>query len=674
MKSYASDRLRNVVLMGHGGAGKTTLGEAMLLASGAISRLGNVDDGTTVSDYDDEEHGHRYSISASLLAIEWNDARINLIDAPGYADFEGELVSGARAADSALIAVDASSGVQAGTELAWERADEAGPLPRVVVVTRLDRENTDFGGVVAQLRERFGNRVVPLALPVGVASAISGFHDLRSADAPPDELADELDEARTMLVEAVAETDDELLEKYLDGQELSRDEITRALHDAIARGEVIPVVPTCATAGIGIDGVLNNIVNLMPSPLGREHVLAEGSVITSPDGPLVVQVFKTIADPFVGHLSFMKVLSGTLPASLSPYNARNRATERLGHLYLQRGKEQIEVPELVAGDIGVAAKLSDTHTGDTLVASAEQAVQAAPLAFPRPTYRTALHPASQDDVNKLASALQRLQEQDRTIHVDRDPDTGETIMTTIGDAQVAIACARLAKTYGVEVRPEVPRVPYRETVSGKAKAEYKHKKQTGGHGQYGHVVIEIEPLTRGMGFEFAQQVVGGNVPRQFIPAVEKGISETLPDGPLAHSPIVDVKVTLLDGSAHAVDSSEMAFKMAASHALKDGLLEAHPILLEPVMKLRVHVPGEYVGDVMSDISTKRGHVHGVEGEGAFSMIEADVPLAEVQRYTTDLRAVTHGRGRFELAFDRYVEVPPHVQEEVIVTLRNGAMN
>ena len=674
MKSYTSDRLRNVVLMGHGGAGKTTLGEAMLLASGAISRLGSVDDGTTVADYDEEEHNHRYTISASLLAIEWSDARINLIDAPGYADFEGEIVSGARAADSALIAVDASSGVQGGTELAWERADEAG-LPRICVVTRLDRENASFEAAVDSLREAFGKRIVPLGLPVRAPSGeLTGFYDLRSAEDAPDGIVGDLDAAREMMVESVAETDDELLMKYLDGEELTREEITTALHNAIESGDVVSVVPTCAPLGVGVDGILNNVVNLMPSPLGREHALIEGSVKTAADGDLVVQVFKTIADPFVGHLSFMKVLSGTLPASMSPVNARSKSTQRLGHLFLQRGKEQIEVDQLVAGDIGVAAKLTDTHTGDTLVASTEAVVEATALPFPTPTYRTALHPASQDDVNKLATALQRLQEQDRTIHVERDPDTGETIMTTIGDAQVAIACSRLAKTYSVVVTPDLPRVPYRETISGSAKAEYKHKKQTGGHGQYGHVVIEIAPLTRGTGFEFAERVVGGNVPRQFIPAVEKGINESLPEGPLAHSPIVDVKVTLLDGSSHSVDSSEMAFKTAASHALKDGLLEAHPVLLEPVMKLKVHVPGDYVGDVMSDISTKRGHVHGVEGEGRFSMIEADVPLAEVQRYSTDLRALTHGRGRFELAFDRYVEVPAHVQDEVISGLRGGGAN
>ncbi len=668
MKSYTSDQLRNIVLIGHGGSGKTTLAEAMLLASGAVSRLGSVDAGNTVSDYDEEEHGHRYSISASLLAIEWADHRINLIDAPGYADFEGEVVSGTVAADAALVAVDGSSGVQGGTEIAWAHADAAGPLPRVVVVTRLDRENADFDEVMTGLREAFGSRVVPLALPVGQASGLSGQYDLRSTDDPPAAVAGDVDAAREMLIEAVVETDDELLEQYLEGEELSRGTITGALHDGIASGELIPVVPICATAGIGVEQLLTDLVELMPSPLGRQHALAEVSVETAPDGDLIVQVFKTIADPFVGHLSFMKVLSGTLPSNLSPYNARSRQSERLGHLFLQRGKEQIEVAELVAGDIGVAAKLQHTHTGDLLVASAEQEVGARPIPFPTPTYRTALIPASQDDVNKLSTALSRLQEQDQTIHVDRDPDTGETIMTTIGDAQVAIARSRLNKTYSVVVDAQLPRVPYRETISGKAKSEYKHKKQTGGHGQYGHVVIEIEPLGRGTGFEFAEKVVGGNVPRQFIPAVEKGINESLPQGPLARSPIVDVRVTLLDGSAHSVDSSEMAFKMAASHALREGLMEARPVLLEPVMKLTAHVPPDYLGDVMSNISTKRGHVHGVEAEGRLSVIEADIPLAEVQRYQTDIRALTHGRGTFELEFDRYVEVPQHIQADLLGAL------
>jgi elongation factor G len=668
--------------MGHGGSGKTTLAEAMLLAAGHVSRLGRVEDGNTASDFDEEEKKHQYSISASVLAIEWGDSRINLIDTPGFPDFEGETVQGCAAADAALIAVDASSGVQGGTEVAWERADEAGPLPRAMLVTRLDRENADFQRTLVQLRDRFGNRVVPLALPIGAAADFEGAVDLLSGKArrgsdsgeAPAEMADEIAAAREVLVESVAESDDDLLNKYLEGEEITDDELAAALHAGVASGDVVPVLPVCAVNGVGVHTLLDDVVALLPSPAGREHALEDGSVTTDGSGPLVAEVFKTTVDPFVGQLSFVKVLSGTLKADQNPYNGRTRSTERLGHLFVTRGKEQIELPELVAGDIGVAQKLADTETGDTFVASEGDTPKAPPLPLPTPTYRTALQPVSKGDVDKLSSALHRITAQDPTIEVSRDQDTGETIMTTVGDAQVAIARSRLAESYGVAVEAVEPRVPYRETISGKSKSEYRHKKQSGGHGQYGHVIIEIEPQTRGEGVAFDEKVVGGNVPRQFIPAVEKGVMETLPKGPLAHSPIVDVRVTLLDGSSHSVDSSEMAFKMAASQALKQGILEARPVLLEPVMNLKIRIPSEHLGDVMSDISGKRGSVHGVDPDGDMATIDAEAPLSEVQRYATDLRALTGGRGRFTIEFDRYLEVPAHVQEELLKALASAEEN
>ena len=666
MKSYTSDQLRNVVVMGHGGSGKTTLVEATLHVSGAISRMGSVEAKNTVSDFDDLEHAHAYSISASLIAIEWADHRINLIDTPGYVDFEGEVVEGCAAADAALIIVDASSGVQGGTQSAWEHADQAGPLPRLVLVSRLDRENTDFDAVVTSLRDLYGTKIVPLALPDGAAGDFTAAIDLIS------DSSEAAADAREMLVESVAETDDELLNKYLEGEEIAAEEMSAALAAAVAAGDVVPVLPLSATGDVGVRELLDRIVSLLPSPLGREHALEDGSVITDPSGALVVCAFKTTADPFVGRLTFMKVLSGTLTPDANPYNVQRGTTERLGHLFLQRGKEQIEVPELVAGDVGVAAKLAETVTGDTLVASESESVKAPPLPFPPSTYRSTLQPRTKADVDKLSSALQRIMEQDPTIHVDRDPDTAELIMTTLGDAQVKIAAARLEQTFGVAVDVALPRVPYRETVSIAATSEYKHRKQTGGHGQYGHVVIEIEPRPRGDGYEFAAKVVGGNVPRQFIPAVEKGVAEALPNGPLASSPIVDLRVTLLDGSSHSVDSSEMAFKIATAQALKQGIMDARPILLEPRMKLVIRIPSEYVGDVMSDMNTRRGQVHGVEPDGLYSRIDAEAPLAEVQRYSTDLRALTQGRGSFQLDFDRYVEVPPNVQQLVLKQLQAAA--
>ncbi len=677
MKAYASGQLRNVVLMGHGGSGKTTLAEAMLFVSGAITRMGKVEDRNTVSDFDEQEHQHRYSISTALVPVEWADARVNVLDTPGYPDFEGEAIAAAHAADAAIITVDAIAGIQSGTELAWEHADEAGIQPRFIVVTRLDRENADFDGVLAALRSRFGTHVVPLAIPIGVAAGFDGVVDLLSgktyrgvdggAGDPPAELAGAIETARETLMESVAETDEGLLDDYVEGKAVDDERLKAALSAAVSSGGIVPVIPVSASTACGVKLMLDHAVALLPSPLGREHRLdGEQSVTTNPSGPLVAHVFKTTADPFVGRLTFMRVLSGTLKPDANPYNVQRATSERLGHLFVLRGKEQIAVPELVAGDIGVAAKLTVTATGDTFVASeADKGLRVPAMRFPEPTYRSAVHPRTKADIDKLSQALARITEQDPTIHVSRDPDTGETIMTTIADAQAQIAAARLEKNYGVAVDIAEPRVPYRETITTPAKSEYRHKKQTGGHGQYGHVVIQIDPAQRGAGFSFAEKVVGGNVPKQFIPAVEKGIAEILPAGPLAHSPIVDVQVTLLDGSAHAVDSSEMAFKLAAGQALKQGMLQAHPILLEPLMRLTVRVPADRVGDVMSDLNGRRGHVHGVEPAGAYSVIEAEAPLAEVQRYSIDLRALTHGRGRCNLAFDHYAEVPAHVQEQVL---------
>ena len=677
MQAYTSDRLRNVVLMGHSGAGKTTLGEAMLLASGAVNRLGRVEDGNTVADFDVEEQRRTYSISLAVLPVEWRDCRLNVIDTPGYADFAGEVVSGAAAADSAVVAVDAAAGIEGGAEAAWDLADARG-LPRLVAVTRMDREHADFDRVLADLRERYGIHIVPLAIPIGSGEGFAGVVDLVAgrarmgadgADAdPPPELADAIAAAREQLIESVAETDDDLLELYLEGEELPAERVASALAAAVASGAVTPAAPVCAVSGAGLRPFMDAAAGLLPSPLGREHALTEGSVVTG-EGSLVAHVFKTTADPFVGRLTFLKVLRGELTPDANPWNVQRRTAERLGHLYLQRGKEQIETPRLVAGDIGVAAKLSETATGDTFAASADAAGAAAPpLPFPEATFRSALHPRTKADVDKLGSALQRLVEQDPTIVVERTPDTGETVMSTIGDAQANIAAARLEANYGVAVDVTVPLVPYRETITAKASAEYRHRKQTGGHGQYGHVVIALEPTERGSGFSFEEKVVGGNVPKQFIPAVEKGLAEQLPDGPLTRSPIVDMRVTLLDGSSHSVDSSEMAFKLAASQALKQGFMEARPILLEPIVRLTIRVPGDRVGDVMGDLNGRRGQVHGVEPAGAVSTIQAEAPLAEVQRYGPDLRALTNGRGTFTVAPDRYAEVPAHVQEQVLKAL------
>lgn len=679
MQPIGTQDLRNIALMGHGGSGKTTLAEAALFHSGGITRMGRVEDGNTVSDFDEQEHAHHYSISTSLIPVEWAGKRLNILDTPGFPDFEGEVVAAATAADAALILVDAAAGIQGGTEAAWRHAEAAGAIPRIVAISRLDRENTDFQRTFEALRERFGHALVPLALPIGDAHGLEGVVDvlsrraLRAADGTedaPTDLATALDAARDALLESVSETDDELLADYLDGNEIDDGRIAAALARAVCRGEIVPVVPLAATTGIGVRALLDQCAALLPSPAMRERTTADGEVIAAdPDGPLVAHVFKTTADPFVGRLTYLRVLSGTMKSDAHPWNVQRGVAERLGHLSVARGREHLAAPALVAGDIGVAAKLAVTTTGDTFVANeASPHVIAASIPFPEPTYRSAVHPKTKADVEKLSQALARIAEQDPTIHVHRDPDTGETIVTTLGEAQVAIAAARLAKNYGVAVEVAEPRVPYRETVSAPAKSEYRHKKQSGGHGQYGHVVIEVRPVARGGGVTFREQVVGGSVPKQFIPAVEKGIHEAVPTGPLTHSPIVDIEVVLLDGSAHAVDSSEMAFKLAASQALKQGILQARPVLLEPVMHLTVEAPSDHVGDVMSDLNGRRAHVHGVEPHGAFSVIEAEAPLAEVQRYITDLRALTGGRGTFSMRESHYAEVPAHVQEQVLQRL------
>ena len=671
MDRYEIGQLRNVALLGHHGSGKTTFAEAALLASGATNRLGSVVDGNTVSDYDPLEQSHEYSISASLIPIEWHGVRINLIDAPGYPDFEGEVVSAAAAADGALITVDAVSGVEAGTELAWARLDGAEVKPRMVLVTRLDRENANFSQVVEELRERFGSGVAPFGLPIMGSEGIEGVYDLLEQKATragkptetPEELADEIEAAREQLIEAAADADDDIMIKYLEGEELDHDEIAAALKGGVGTGAVVPVFPVCAPRDIGVQPALHEITQLFPSPADREYPTVEGT-IAADDSGLVAFVFKTASDPFVGHLSFVRVLRGSIPAGAALTNVQNGESERAPHVYLQRGSEQIEVPVLIAGDLGVIPKLSHTRTGQVLTDGGE-APELHPLPLPVPTYRSALHPLSDKDVDKLSMALDRLRDQDPTIRIEHDNDTGETIMLTLGDAHASIAIDHMKQNYGVETDMAEPLVPYRETISGSSKAEYRHKKQTGGHGQYGHVVIELEPLPRGSGFEFTDAVVGGSVPRQFIPAVQHGVTEAMEAGPLARSRIVDLRVTLVDGSSHSVDSSEMAFKTAAIQAIRDGMMRAQPVLLEPVMSMKIHVPNDHVGDVMSEISSRRGSIQGVDATSdrtGYSTISAEVPLAEVQRYVTSLRALVGGRGHFDMTFDRYVEMPHDLQE------------
>jgi elongation factor G len=680
MKAYRPEQIRNVGLFSHGGAGKTTLAEAMLFNAGTIGRLGRVEDGSTVSDYEPEETRRNISVNLALLPLEWRDHKVNLVDAPGYLDFAGEVREAIRAIDGALVLVDAVAGVEVGTELNWKLLDGAG-IPRLIVVNKIDRENADYERTIEQLRARFGKAVVAVEVPIGTQDRFDGVVDLirmcglAGADMArteiPTELKGSCDQFREQLVEAVAETDDDLISKYLEGEELGEDEVLGALHRAVAQGKIFPVVVASAGTNKGIRSLLDAIVDMLPSPV--EHGAAkatelpsgkEVSLAPSSDGPLAALVFKTSADPFVGKLTYFRVFSGTLRADSHVWNSRAGKEERVGTLYVIRGKSQEPASQVGVGDIGAVAKLQDTQTGDTICMKDRQ-LKIEGIEFPNPVFSVAVEPKSKADLDKLGSALHRLVEEDPGIRVRRDPETAEMVLSGLGEQHIDVALERMKRKFGVEVTLHEPRVPYRETIMRKTAAEYKHKKQTGGHGQYGHVHIQVEPLPRGSGFEFAEKVVGGSVPKNYVPAVEKGVREALPEGILAGYPFVDLRVTLTDGSYHPVDSSEMAFKLASSQAFKKATEGAQPVLLEPVVDLHVMVPDQFVGDVMSDLNGKRARVQGMDPDNGTTTIHAQAPLAEIQRYSTDLRSITQGRGTYSMEFSHYEEVPAHAAQQVI---------
>ena len=680
MKDYKTEDIRNIVLMGHGGTGKTTLAEAMLFASGAINRLGRVEDGSTTSDYDPDENKRTISINLSLLPCEWKSKKINVIDVPGYADFTGEVKAGVRAADAAVIVVCASSGVEVGTERSWAYADEAS-LPRAVLIDRMDRENADFFQSLAQLQSQFGKGCVALQLPIGAQSSFEGVVDVlamkgltgeKAAEgAVPDSLADQAARYREQLVEAVAETDDELLTKYLEGEELSQEELTRGLRKGIASGAVVPVLAGAAGKNVGTALLLDVIAQYFPSPKEAAPITAKNATTgqdeelkADPAGPLAALVFKTTADPYVGKLTYLRVYSGVLKGDSQAWNSNKAVAERIGQLFVVRGKAQEPIAQLVAGDIGALAKLAETSTGDTL-ASKERPLVLTPAAFPAPAFSAAVHPKTKADLDKMGSALSRLLEEDHTLRVHRDHDTNETILSGLGEPHLEVAVEKIQRKFGVGLELTTPKVPYKETITTPSAAEYTHKKQTGGHGQYARVAIRLEPMPRGSGFQFEDKVVGGNVPRTYIPAVEKGVMEAMQEGVIARFPLVDVKVTLYDGKEHPVDSSEMAFKIAGAAALRQGVMQGKPILVEPIVTLRVTVPEVNTGDAMGDLNSKRAKVLGISPQQGYSVIEALVPLAEVQRYATDLRSITQGRGHYTLEFSHYEEVPAHQAQKIV---------
>jgi elongation factor G len=674
MKVYTTEAIRNVVLVGHGSVGKTSLAEAALYESGAITRLGSIQDQNTVTDYDDDEHRRKFSLNLAIAPLEWDDRKINLIDTPGYADFISEVICGAHAADMAVVVVDAVSGPEVGTDRAWQVTEKL-QLPRMILVNRMDRENANFSNVLAALRERWGHRVMPLQLPIGAHDSFSGVVDLLHMKAyvgekgeevdVPASLREEAERLRAELIEGVVETDEALMNKYFGDEELSEEELRSVLRSGLGQGLIFPVLCASAAKRIGVRQVLHAVASAGPSPADRSSSASEGVNLTAdPTETPVARVFKTSADPFVGRLSYLRVITGRVSSDSHLWNVNRQADERLGTLYIQRGKEQSPIPELMAGDIGVVAKLAQTGTGDTL-ASRERPVTLPPMQFPAPVFSMAVRPVGKGAVDKLGPSLQRLVEEDPGLRLERDPATGEIILSGLGDAHLEVTVERLKRKFNVEVELALPRVPYRETVTKKATAEYTHKKQTGGHGQYGRVVLQIEPLPRGSGIRFGERVVGGAVPKEFIPAVEKGVMETAAGGIISGYELTDCQVTLLDGKHHPVDSNEMSFKLAASQALKEAVQAAGPTLLEPVMTIRVYVPEAFAGDIVGDLNTKRARIQGINPDGGVSVIEAEVPLAEVQRYASDLRSLTQGRGVFELTFDHYGEVPGNIAQRVI---------
>jgi len=677
VKTYPSDRIRNVVFVGHGGVGKTTLTEALLHHAGAINRTGRVEDGNTITDFDPEEIKKQISVSLAMAPFEWKEHKVNVLDAPGYADFVGEAEAGIRAADAVIIVVSAVDGVQVQARWAWDEAEHLG-IPRAIVINKIDRERASFQRTLDELTAMFGIKVAPLHLPIGEEAAFHGVIDLldehavtydggnRTEGPVPAELAGTEAPLHEKLVESVVEADDALMERYLEGGAIEPKEIAAVLAKAIAAGTTAPVLCVSATKGIGLDLLADFIVDELPSPLERGKVTGAdgGERPVDPTGPLTAYVFKTLSDPYVGRITYFRVESGTLRPDTGLHNASRDLEERVGQLFTMRGKTQEPVTEVTAGDIGALAKLADTQTGDTLTVKGDPFTLPR-IEFPEPLLAVAIAPKTKGDEDKLSAALHRLESEDPTVRVERNQDTHQTLLWGMGETHLEIVIERLARQH-VEVETFPPRVAYLETIRGKASAQGKHVKQSGGRGQYAVCWLEVSPLPRGGGFEYEDAIVGGAIPNNFIPSVEKGVRKALDEGALAGYRVVDVKAKLYDGKFHTVDSSDIAFQLAGGHAFKDAAKEAGIILLEPIMDLHVMVPDDHVGDIMGDLSSKRGRIEGTEAIGrGWTSIHGKVPQAEILRYTIDLRSKTGGRGTFRVTFSHYEEAPPHVQDKVV---------
>ncbi|HTL85563.1 MAG TPA: elongation factor G [Acidimicrobiia bacterium] len=669
MKTYPTAKIRNIALVGHGGAGKTTLTEALLFAAGTVPRMGKIEDGSTVSDFDPEEQRRGISVSLALAPFELDGHKVNIIDTPGYADFVGDVVAAFQAADLALFVVSAVEGVEVQTEIAWRLAEQRG-IPRAIFVNKLDRERASFQRTLDDLKDKFGAGVAPLQLPIGEEAALSGVVELLndaavtySGDAPkgaegavPADMETEEHAVHDALVEGIVVGDDDLMERYLGDEKIDIGELAKALAAGIASATVFPVLCGSATKLIGVDRLAKFIVEEAPAP-------------TANDGATAAVVFKTIVDPYVGHVNLFKVLQGTLKHDDVLTNGRTKGDERMHQVFAMRGKEQDAVTDVAPGDIAAVAKLPHTGTGDVLTAKGTS-FDVDVIPSPEPLLAVAIHAKSKGDEDKLANALHRLQEEDPVMRIERNAETHQTVLRGMGETHLSIATEKLARKFGVEVETEEVRVAYRETITGNAEAEGKIKKQSGGHGQFAVAWLRVEPKQRGEGNEFVDQIVGGVIPRNFIPAVEKGVADAEETGGAFGFPVVDVKVTCFDGKHHSVDSSEMAFKTAASLGLREALAKANPVLLEPVSELVVTVPEAYQGDIMGDLNSKRGRIQGSAAVGGGEVeILAHVPTSEVLRYAIDLRSMTGGRGRFSTSHSHYDPVPGHLSDKIVAAAK-----
>ena len=676
MSTVPTQRIRNIALLSHSGAGKTILAESMLYAAGKTTRMGRVEDGTAVSDFEPEEQKRGASVSTAIMNIPWTDHKLNIIDTPGYADYRGEVVSGVRVADAAVILVAAQAGVEVGTGQMWNIAEQNG-LPRVIYISKLDRENANYDGVVEALQERFGRHLVPVQIPIGSESSFSGVVDLIDGDTEvPDEVSQAVEEARERLIEAVAEIDDDLATKYLEGEEITSEEMIAGIKSGLMEGTLVPILAGSAINQLGVTEVMDFATAFLPSPAEMPAVTGrvpgsqdETQIECDKEGPLAALVFKTAADPFVGKVSYFRVYSGTFSGDSQLHNANRGESERVGQVFTVRGREQEAVPELEAGDIGAVTKLNSVVTGDT-ISSRDQPAILEGLGFPKPVYLMAVYPKSKADVDKMTSSLARIVEEDPSLIITREPNTNEMIMGGLGDTHLDVAIEKMQRKFGAGMVLEIPQVPYKETISRRARVEYRHKKQTGGHGQFGHVWIEVEPLPRGSGFEFANTIVGGVVPREYIPSVEKGVRGALSDGVVAGYPVVDMKATLVDGSYHTVDSSGVSFEIAGGHAATKGLQSADPIILEPIMSIEITVPDNFTGDIIGDLNSRRGRIQGMNpnGDGTTS-VQVEAPQSEMLTYATELRSQTQGQGDFTTEFDHFEQVPSHLVDRVVRTTK-----